>query len=132
LGRHKAVRKLAASTSPSDPNPTQSRERLTQSANRNAVEKQQRGTTTNSKGKDAMKEKQRKRTKTLDASDVLIESRLQGHLAEQLPISLADRGRGLRAASASNHGPVSSLLYGLLAVQIPRSRPYHLLLNIRP
>jgi hypothetical protein len=44
---HKAGRKLAASTSPSDPNPSQSHERLTQSANRNTVERQQRGSTNN-------------------------------------------------------------------------------------
>ncbi|WP_433967057.1 hypothetical protein [Tunturiibacter gelidiferens] len=38
VGLHKAVRKLAASTSPSYTNPTQSHERLTQSANENTVE----------------------------------------------------------------------------------------------
>ena len=40
-----------ASTSPSDPNPSQSHERLTQSANRNKVERQQRGTTTTNNNK---------------------------------------------------------------------------------
>jgi hypothetical protein len=57
---------------------SQSHERLTQSANRNTVERQQCGTTTtnNNKGKDAMKRKTKQ--KPLDASDLLIETRLYG------------------------------------------------------
>ena len=54
---------------------SQSHERLTQSANRNTVERQRRGTTStnNSKDKDANEGKDKK---PLDVSDLLIETRL--------------------------------------------------------
>jgi hypothetical protein len=62
LGLHKAGRKLAASTSPSDPIPSQSHQRLTQSANRNTVERQQQPKPTTAKAKTLLRKKTKAKT----------------------------------------------------------------------
>jgi hypothetical protein len=64
LGLHKAGRKLAASTSPSDPNTTQSHERLIQSANRNTVENNLRNNQNQQQQRQKDNNAMKKKTKT--------------------------------------------------------------------